>query len=384
MKSQRGITLTSLVIYIIAMAVIMGIIATITSFFYSNTTDMNESTTNLGEFNKFNVAFLEETKKNGNSVLKVESNNTKIVFTSGTAFTFQDEGIYQDKIKIVTGVTNCQFEVSKKEEKEIVKVLIEIGKNVPFVKTVEYVMAYENISSTEDDEKNYSQDSNSYAKDGLQLYYDAINNTGDGHSNTTTAWKDLSGNHRDGVLENFSNSSTSGWTENSLIFDGTNDGVFIGNQLIDLFKSNNTVEILFSVNETNTRDILIGNYNKSNSINYEIKTDTFRIWINDGTYQDTTTEIIDSANTIKMITVVFDKDNGKIKVFNDSNFLVEFESSEIANYNYNWTNVRLGRDVRPESMALNGKIYAVRVYSKILTQTEIVHNYELDKERYEF
>lgn len=384
MKSQRGITLTSLVIYIIAMAVIMGIIATITSFFYSNTTDMNESTTNLGEFNKFNVAFLEEVKKQGNSVLKIENNNKRIVFTSGTSFTFQDEGIYQDKIKIANGVTNCQFRVSRQEEKEIVTVIIEIGKNIPFVKTIEYVMAYESISSTENNEGDYLQHSNTYIRGGLLLHYDAINNTGDGHSNTTTAWKDLSGNHKDGVLKNFNNSNTSGWTEKALVLDGSDDGVLIGNQLVDLFKSNNTVEIVVSFNEVGVRDILIGNYSKANSINYEIYTNAFRVWLNNGAYDKTTTEIIDAINRIKMITVVFDKDSGKVKIFNNSSLLYEGTSSQITNYNYDWVDVMLGRDTRTGSTALNGKIYAVRVYNKALNQAEIKHNYELDKERYEF
>lgn len=384
MKSQRGITLTSLVIYIIAMAVIMGIIATITSFFYSNTTDMNESTTNLGEFNKFNVAFLEEVKKQGNSVLKIENNNKRIVFTSGTSFTFQDEGIYQDKIKIANGVTNCQFRVSRQEEKEIVTVIIEIGKNIPFVKTVEYVMAYESISSTENNEGDYLQHSNTYIRSGLLLHYDAINNTGDGHSNTTTAWKDLSGNHKDGVLKNFNNSNTSGWTEKALVLDGSDDGVLIGNQLVDLFKSNNTVEIVVSFNEVGVSDILIGNYSKANSINYEIYTNAFRVWLNSGAYDKTTTEIIDAINMVKMITVVFDKDSGKVKIFNNSSLLYEGESSQITNYNYDWVDVMLGRDTRTGSTALNGKIYAVRVYNKALNQAEIKHNYELDKERYEF
>ena len=37
----------------------------------------------------------------------------------------------------------------------------------------------------------------SYVTDGLILYYDAVNNTGNGHSNTETTWKDLSGNGND-------------------------------------------------------------------------------------------------------------------------------------------------------------------------------------------
>lgn len=140
MKEQKGITLTSLLIYVVAMLIIIGVVGTITSFFYSNTADMNESATNLGEFNKFNLAFLAETKKEGNSVYSV--NNNRITFSSGTVFTFQGDGIYQNKVKICTSVTNCSFNVRVKEEKQIITVLIEIGTKVPFAKTIEYVMNY--------------------------------------------------------------------------------------------------------------------------------------------------------------------------------------------------------------------------------------------------
>lgn len=36
-----------------------------------------------------------------------------------------------------------------------------------------------------------------YATDGLLLFLDGINNTGSGHNNSATTWKDLSGNNRD-------------------------------------------------------------------------------------------------------------------------------------------------------------------------------------------
>ena len=57
---------------------------------------------------------------------------------------------------------------------------------------------------------------NAYVKDGLYMYLDAINNTGNGHSKTATTWKDLSGNSHDATLYN-----TPTWTINSLIFNGT-------------------------------------------------------------------------------------------------------------------------------------------------------------------
>lgn len=60
-----------------------------------------------------------------------------------------------------------------------------------------------------------------YITEGLIIHYDGINNTGNGHSNTTTTWKDLSGNENNATLVGFD--STSGWQDNYLKFDGVND-----------------------------------------------------------------------------------------------------------------------------------------------------------------
>lgn len=68
-----------------------------------------------------------------------------------------------------------------------------------------------------------------YVLDGLELYYDGIDNTGTGeHSLYTTTWKDLSGNGNDGKLNSFGNSIISGWGKNYLALDGINDWVNCG------------------------------------------------------------------------------------------------------------------------------------------------------------
>ena len=86
-----------------------------------------------------------------------------------------------------------------------------------------------------------------YVLEGLELFYDGIDNSGEGtHSNATNAWKDLSGNNRDGILNNFGTNAISGWNNEFLSLDGVNDWVNCGefnNENITLeavhrFKSN--------------------------------------------------------------------------------------------------------------------------------------------------
>ena len=65
-------------------------------------------------------------------------------------------------------------------------------------------------------------DTNTDSQDGLVRSYDASNNTGSGHSNSTTTWKDLSGN-QDATI----NGAT--WGEDYLSLDGVDDWVGLGN-----------------------------------------------------------------------------------------------------------------------------------------------------------
>lgn len=138
---KKGMTLTSVVIYVIVMLIVVGTVGTITGFFYTSTQNLEESADSLGEFNKFNTFFLEEVKLRGNEIERIEV--TRIAFTSGTTFTFVDGGLYKDKVKICSNVNACQFTSYKQEEKTIIGVYIEIGND--FAKTIEYVMQYNNI-----------------------------------------------------------------------------------------------------------------------------------------------------------------------------------------------------------------------------------------------
>lgn len=138
MKSDRGVTTTSLIIYIIAMTIVVGIIATINSFFYSNVMNIEDESSNISELTKFNMYFLADIKKENNDIIKISEN--AITFSSGNTFTFQDNAIYLNSIRICENVKNLQFNVNKYTDKNIVNVLITIGDNMEYTKTTKYVM----------------------------------------------------------------------------------------------------------------------------------------------------------------------------------------------------------------------------------------------------
>lgn len=139
MKQERGVTTASLMVYVIAMLIVIGIIATITSFFYTNAINLEDNSSNVSAITKFNMYFLEETKNRNNSIIK--NDEKSITFSTGNTFTFQDNSIYLNSIKICEDVKNMGFNIEKVNDKNVINVIITIGENVEYTKTTKYVMA---------------------------------------------------------------------------------------------------------------------------------------------------------------------------------------------------------------------------------------------------
>ena len=69
MKSEKGITLISLIIYVIALTIVIGIIAVISGYFYKNIATTSENVEPMVEYTKFNSFFSEEVNYRGIKVL---------------------------------------------------------------------------------------------------------------------------------------------------------------------------------------------------------------------------------------------------------------------------------------------------------------------------
>lgn len=70
MKSQKGITLISLTIYVIALAIVVGVVAIISTFFYKNVNSVDDNVNPVTEYTKFNSFFTDEVNRNGIKVLE--------------------------------------------------------------------------------------------------------------------------------------------------------------------------------------------------------------------------------------------------------------------------------------------------------------------------
>ena len=82
--------------------------------------------------------FLQEIKKVDNKIIKL--NDTSITFMTGNTFTFQDNSIYFNNIKICEYVKDLKFDVEDVNSKKIIIVFITIGENLEYTKTTKFVM----------------------------------------------------------------------------------------------------------------------------------------------------------------------------------------------------------------------------------------------------
>ncbi len=132
MKSERGITLISVTVYIIAITILIGVITVISRYFYTNTKSVSQSIDPVTQFTKFNTFFSDEVNHENIKVLECNtdegSGNSYIVFDNGVQYTFikNNMSVYRNKVKICDVVENCTFSQTIKNGKSVVNVLFAV------------------------------------------------------------------------------------------------------------------------------------------------------------------------------------------------------------------------------------------------------------------
>ncbi len=143
MKCEKGITLTALVIYVIVFVFIIGIVSTVTSYFYNNVINFDETTKSYVEINKFNMYFLQDIKSNDvifkNFIKKDEVNtgitlyNTKNFET--VSYNFENNSIYRNGILISKNIKNVKIEI---EDNKVLSIFIQTEGTAGYAKTIKY------------------------------------------------------------------------------------------------------------------------------------------------------------------------------------------------------------------------------------------------------
>ena len=224
-----------------------------------------------------------------------------------------------------------------------------------------------------------------YVIEGLELYYDGIDNTGTGsHDNKASVWKDLSGKDRDGILKNMDTSTA--WGEEGLNFDGIDDIVAID----EMNYENITLEVVAAPEERKNDDnymSIIGNVEEGGYHLITQSTDKFDfgVYLNETSsyvYVPTTYQV--KFNNGRKYTISGTYDGNTLKRMTSNNYAEIKQKGTITKTQNNTYMVLGGNPLGSEYQegAYHGAIYSARVYSRVISDEEKSVNYMADKDRY--
>ncbi|MDO5556715.1 MAG: hypothetical protein Q4G05_00495 [Clostridia bacterium] len=153
-KKQDGITLMSLVIYVLTVTIVTSILIQINFNFSTNYSKLKDEGNDMVEFNNFNAQLLKDIKQVKTTIVAPSgssfSNQTTFTLEDGTTYTYDSEnkGIYRNEVKICSYVVECRFskitQTVLNTHKEILGVYITFGEGdqVHGSKNMEYVLKY--------------------------------------------------------------------------------------------------------------------------------------------------------------------------------------------------------------------------------------------------
>lgn len=144
MKSERGVTLTALVAYMGVFMIIIGIVTTISGYFYKNMGQIKETPQYISEFNKFSMFFVLDVKRN--SVANVSS-PSNIEFEDGTTYEYINNKIYRNQKQIAKNVKNFEFTQLNYTVNDFTKTIINVTgefgrKNETITRNIDFVLKY--------------------------------------------------------------------------------------------------------------------------------------------------------------------------------------------------------------------------------------------------
>ena len=240
----------------------------------------------------------------------------------------------------------------------------------------------------------YTETYNGYIQDNLVLWYDGYVNTTT-HAYNSTMWKDLSGTGYNGTV------SGATWYDNYLSFDGVNDTVLSNVATSTLLSptSNRTLSITLKINSvpysgTNGNSgVLFGGANYGGMAIFWNTNTAGKVNIRGYTRTATSNgvtpgfKLFDYPTDIINLTYVNDSTSKLVKTYLNGVYIDSMSSisgtytnsSSIGNVGIN--KAQIATSSYTASYA-NMNVYSARIYTKALTEDEILHNYLYDVEKF--
>lgn len=143
MKSEKGITLTSLVIYVIGITIIFAVVANLTIYFNKNSRTIEYTTNNSAQITRLNQYLINDTKKE-NAQITEANENIIIIQANGETIKYtydkNSKGIYRNKVKIANDVQSLEIKKDITYDKTKLLLNITIGMQEQIQKDLEYII----------------------------------------------------------------------------------------------------------------------------------------------------------------------------------------------------------------------------------------------------
>ncbi len=122
-ESQKGVTLVALTVYILIFTVVIGILTTISNYFYGGVGKAMNTPDYVAEFNKFVMFFAVDIKNYSSATVT----NSNIQFKDGPTYKYQDGKIYRDDVEIAKDFLQCTFTTNTYTINSITKNIINVN-----------------------------------------------------------------------------------------------------------------------------------------------------------------------------------------------------------------------------------------------------------------
>lgn len=222
--------------------------------------------------------------------------------------------------------------------------------------------------------ENSSSEMGQPVKNGLKVWLDANYNTKTSHSNTTTTWKDLSGNGIDGVING------AVWGSNYLKFDGSNDWV----KLTQMNYSNYTIEIVTMPEALPSSEVdLVANFESGGYGLVFVNGYAKNLAYVSSAYKEAKVPTISTIN--RKYSIAGSYDGKTLKVYMNGNLSSSLSLTGSIGTAGSSTVMAIGANPAGSSANgnyYNGRVYSVRIYNRALTDAEIQENYKVDNSNY--
>ena len=373
-NKEKGITLIALIVTIVVLIILAGI--TIAGGIQG--IDKANDNKLISDLDKVHHAITERETK-----YKLTKDASLLVGTKVTVSSLTNvPSSIKWKINGFDSVNNPEREYYRLNKSDLAKIGLtsDIDQNASFIVNYYTGEVYNEVNKTTSGDQvlyvssateEVSKIGDEIITDGLLVWYDGENNTGNGHSSTTTVWKDLSGNGNDAQIT--TTGSSLNWKSDCL---STNKAESIITPWT--FSTSHTISVVFEP---------LAFYNYNTIWENSLSEDDNEAWIvgrnGEGLLKARsnyfyTNEYIYSTklNTIIHFDIVADNENNKCYAYING---------------INYGNLNGGINLNDGKLIFNGGIkntfgknnyYSMNVYNRALSEDEIHHNYLIDKARF--